>query len=79
MVLGCTLYWEEIARKKFEYGQQIIKCYYKGVIFPESDNYSMSIYENELSVRKYMLKYLGVKEYDKSNILSKGSGHTMYI
>lgn len=58
--------------KKFENGLQIIKWYYKDVIFPEFENYTVAIDENELILRKYMFKYLELKEYDTCNIVSKG-------
>lgn len=45
-------------------------------LYPGFGNYTVAINENELILKKYMLKYLGVKEHI-CNIFSKGSENTM--
>lgn len=57
--------------KKFEYGLQITKWYYKDVIFPEFESYTVAIDENELIFKKYLFKYLEVKAHDNCNIFSE--------
>lgn len=49
------------------------------LLFTEFDHWTMAIYENELILRKYILKYLGAKEYDICNVFSKGQRNIMYI
>lgn len=44
------------------------------LLFPEFKHCTIAIHENELIFRKYIFKYLGVKEYDVCNIFSKRSG-----
>lgn len=61
----------KIAMKNIEYRLQIIKWNNKDEIFPGFDHYTEALDENELHLRKYMFKYLELKEYDVCNIFSK--------